>query len=173
MSKLWNWLGKEPFGKDVIFVILFLVMIGLAYVYGACNILAFLKIELPVSSLIPISLDIFFFSRLCAWAFLEEIIFRLGPLSILVVITQKFLWKPLPIVLGVVMVFSIIFGWAHGNCFNVFVQGVGGLILSFVYLKCGGLRGDWAKGTFSSTVVHFLYNSLLTISYLLAGYKAF
>ena len=56
--------------------------------------------------------------------------------------------------LSTVLVSSLIFGLLHGSIFNVFLQGFGGLALSWVYLA--NRNSYW-----SSVVVHVLYNATL------------
>lgn len=61
------------------------------------------------------------------------------------------------LILGIIGV-SIIFGYAHGGLRFVLLQGVGGVLLSLCYVKCGGFAGKWWKPIVSSTSAHFLYN---------------
>ncbi|NBV77254.1 hypothetical protein EBR66_03785 [bacterium] len=36
---------------------------------------------------------------------------------------------------------SALFGYTHHGCISLFMQGLGGITLSIVYLKCGGVNG--------------------------------
>jgi membrane protease YdiL (CAAX protease family) len=54
---------------------------------------------------------------------------------------------------------SIIFGIAHGGPINILIQGVGGMFLSYVFLRNG--RSYW-----SAVVLHALYNlTIILIAY--------
>lgn len=68
-----------------------------------------------------------------------------------------------------ILFLNIIFGLAHGGPINLLVQGVGGLFLSYVYLRNG--RSFW-----STAILHALYNGVViaavytgTIKSLVAG----
>ena len=76
----------------------------------------------------------------------EESLFRYLPLQL---IRHRPDYKKLeiPVVVGV----SIIFGWMHGDEVNVFIQGIIGLCLFWVYIKNG-------YSLMSSIIVHCLYN---------------
>lgn len=85
----------------------------------------------------------------CIWAPLwEEAAYRYGPLQIAKRTDPKY------IIPTAVMV-SCFFGWAHGDCpEGVFIQGVLGLILSFVYI--------YTKFNYwCSALTHCLYNTAL------------
>lgn len=103
----------------------------------------------------PTPLGIFFFSCILAplW---EELAFRHAPIQI-----AKGLYKALDVdfTIPIVIISSAIFGWGHGHGpISILMQGVGGLVLSFVYIKNG--YSYW-----SSVIVHFLWN--LTMGYLI------
>jgi hypothetical protein len=69
-----------------------------------------------------------------------------------------------------VALLSIVFGLAHGtDLWHVCAQGGAGLILSFVFLRCGGLYGHPLRGWSLSTATHALYNSALWAVVHLAG----
>ena len=61
----------------------------------------------------------------------EELAFRVIPISIARKFGDQF-------IIPVVLLSSLIFGWGHGNGTNsLLMQGIGGLILSCVYIKTG------------------------------------
>jgi hypothetical protein len=81
---------------------------------------------------------------------IEELSFRM-PLAIPVMLRRENLLAPM------VAVLSIAFGLAHGtDLWHACAQGGGGLILSFVFLRCGGLYGHPLRGWSCSTVTHAL-----------------
>ena len=74
----------------------------------------------------------------------EELLFRYLPIRI----TQRFNARKWVLYL-VIIVSSIIFGYVHGSWHFIFIQGVGGLILSSAFL-----RGGYA----SSVTAHAVHN---------------
>ena len=101
----------------------------------------------------------FFFSCIFApiW---EEAVFRHAPLQIAKKLGRKSLVVP------VALISSVLFGWGHGyGPVSVLLQGVGGLVLCFVYVETGYCY--WA-----SVTTHFLWNlSIIYIFPLLNQFK--
>jgi hypothetical protein len=92
----------------------------------------------------------------------EELIFR-APLALPVAFGVERLVAPMMAIL------SVLFGFAHGaSLAHVVIQGGGGLILSFVFLRCGGLHHHAIRGWVCATAAHGLYDSALW----LVGYVA-
>lgn len=112
-------------------------------------------------------------------ALAEEALFRWGPMVALVFsLTYCYRSKRLTknqffevekyCLLAVVFFSSIIFGWAHGNIFNVLIQGVSGVIFYVIYLRCyfierdRGVRDRMQIVPFAeSTIYHAVANSFL------------
>jgi hypothetical protein len=71
---------------------------------------------------------------------MEEVLFRL-PLAFAV----RYL-RFVGVLLSV-LVLSIAFAWVHGNLSTgrLLLQGMGGIVLSVIFLKCGGLNGKVLK----------------------------
>lgn len=97
-----------------------------------------------------------FFLVLLGSVFLEEVVFRFIPLVLAV---KR--WGASPKVLVVAVVVSAAFGFAHGGFAHIPVQGVGGLFLSVVFLKCGGFAGRFRKALAVSTLYHFVFDAIL------------
>ena len=94
---------------------------------------------------------------------IEELLFRL-PLAIPAMLRWESLLAPM------VAALSIFFGVAHGiDLWHVCAQGGDGLILSFVFLRCGGLYRHPLRGWSFSTSTHALFNSVLWAVVRLAG----
>lgn len=93
------------------------------------------------------------FAYSCIFApLIEEVMFRAAPIEIL---RRTGLLKQIGI--PVILFISIVFGLMHGDASRVFVQGICGLALSWLYIKNGF--------SYASTVtVHFLWNFTLTIA---------
>ena len=86
-------------------------------------------------------------------ALAEEIMFRWGPMIILSSILtyyyrngrltkRQFFNVEKHCLLGLVILLSIIFGWVHGNIFNVLIQGVSGVVFYIIYLRCFFIERD-------------------------------
>lgn len=119
----------------------------LSAVFGTGNAMGFLRSGIGASyNLLPE----FFMSCLFAplW---EELAFRYVPITIARNAGHKYI---LPIVVGS----SIFFGVLHGGVINILIQGVGGILMSYVYIKNGYCY--W-----SSTAYHFLWNAMLVIGF--------
>jgi hypothetical protein len=94
---------------------------------------------------------------------IEELSFRM-PLAIPAMLRRETLLAPM------IAALSIAFGLAHGtDLWHVCAQGGAGLILSFVFLRCGGLHGHPLRGWSLSSATHALYNSVLWVVLRLAG----
>ena len=76
-------------------------------------------------------------------------------------------------VLVFAIIFSVIFGFLHGGIPNIFIQGVGGFMYSVLFLKCGGLQGNYTKAIATSTAVHFLFNMTLLAIAIISGGTSF
>lgn len=111
--------------------------------------------------------------------FSEEVLFRWGPaLAVSVILTylyrsgqlskEKFFYVERYALLFLVVVSSIIFGWVHGNIFNVLIQGFSGAIMFIIYLRCFfierdlGVRDRWqVVPFFEAGLYHTMANAFL------------
>lgn len=83
----------------------------------------------------------------CIWAPLwEELVFRNAPLQLI----RGSQTNPI----HVIVITSALFGWLHGGPVNIMIQGVYGVVFSYVYLRNGYCY--W-----SSVILHSLYNASL------------
>ena len=64
-------------------------------------------------------------------------------------------------IMGIVLSSAAIFAYAHHGWASVPLQGFGGVVLALVYLKAGGMKGRWVKGTWYATLTHTVYNMVL------------
>ncbi|MBI2637469.1 MAG: CPBP family intramembrane metalloprotease, partial [Candidatus Sungbacteria bacterium] len=64
--------------------------------------------------------------------FFEEFVFRFLPISFTRLVTSNVM-----VLWSVIIIASILFGRAHGSWWNVFAQGVGGIIFAFAFLRGG------------------------------------
>lgn len=110
----------------------------------------------------------FFPILLAAWAVFEEFIFRLFPL---VAAVEE--WGRSKKIFLIVGLASGIFGLAHGDFLLVFVQGGLGVLLSLLFLKCGGLQKKYGKAFAVTSACHILVNSSIAVILLSGGVKNF
>lgn len=158
MSRFWDWLDKEPTNwRQALRIIIVFTCANFAWAAWMMSILiasgirptttggpAFLS--QPLGYILPV---------LFVAAAFEEMIFRL-PLIFFARATDS-----RNVLVLAVAVFSALFGLAHGGLINLPIQGVAGVLLSVVFLKCGGLHNRPAKGLLASTTTHFLFNAVV------------
>lgn len=94
---------------------------------------------------------------------MEELIFRAIPFSVATVllwwlIRKSHLSITLVVMTAVAVASSYVFGLVHGGVGNIFIQGVAGLLMSFVYLRWGRLGFDPGKGLWAAFVLHAANN---------------
>jgi membrane protease YdiL (CAAX protease family) len=118
--------------------------------------------EFPrVSALLQASPGLSFFMAIVFAPLVEEVLFRMLPLSFGQVLT-KLLPKRLAVEYGdnlmralVIGVCGIGFGFAHGHPINVFIQGFVGFMLGVLYLRNASSQ---FTSYFSCVAVHAAYN---------------
>lgn len=114
-------------------------------------------------------------------AFIEEMMFRWAPMILfftgLAILAKKGQIEENKMkkiekygVATVVIVSSIIFGFVHGNIFNILLQGVSGVIFSMFYLRTLYRRKEAGKSNklqtmpvLSSTLYHTVSNAVLML----------
>ncbi len=89
-----------------------------------------------------------------------KILSVLGALLVLSIMSMLFTTSPIPLAC-IILTSSTLFAYVHHGWMSVFLQGIGGVALCIVYLKCGGMEGRWAKATWYSTVSHTFFNFIL------------
>ena len=163
------WLEDEVYGWRVFRLVIGFVLCS--FVWAEISFwFIFTLFQFQGSKYVPtVSILVWYFPlMLLGKAFLEELIFRL-PVSFLIrdigYLDQR--------VFSFVLVWQIVFGLMHGGFLNIFVQGVLGLMLVAVYLKCGGAKGKTLKPLLVATFAHALYNGLIAVEMLLRGYNFF
>lgn len=97
----------------------------------------------------------------------EEFIFRLVPFIFFlylcdeVELVKKYVNKKFLFIL-IVLISSIFFGLAHGNIYNILIQGIGGVIFFLVFIKYSGHPDEYdvplSRGLLASSVVHIGFN---------------
>ena len=151
-----RWLEKEALGREIGLCVVGCLVLMFAYAFSVLGAAHLLKIDIPPVSGENIPIFVFSFPiKLIVVVFIEELIFRL-PLAI--VVEKK--WS-IAKVLASALVLSAIFGVLHGSIHHIFIQGAEGFICSVLFLKCGGLQGNYLKAVAVTTTTHFLFNAMV------------
>ncbi|MCP4520971.1 MAG: CPBP family intramembrane metalloprotease [Cytophagales bacterium] len=104
-------------------------------------------------------------------ALIEELIFRMLPFVFINLTSGFKLFKFLKgRYLEIVILSSIIFGYAHGGFINIFIQGIGGFGLYLVFLKTQTSTNSTTLATLVATLCHALYNISIFLYYYLNYY---
>jgi membrane protease YdiL (CAAX protease family) len=113
-------------------------------------------------------LSIQFAGLLVYYAFREEVVFRLIPLTLVAAVLRHIISNDnIPTRLTILVIISLIFGYIHGGYDHLLVQGVSGLMFGIVYMKCGGSNYKSNihvfRGLLCSTFVHYSVNYIFSI----------
>lgn len=139
LDSLKKWLFKKAeTGLDKI-----MITAG-AFLFNMVWLLAIVTFLRYINNEASLQVQDFFYACIMAplW---EELAFRVIPISIARKFGEQF-------IIPVVLLSSLIFGWGHGNGPNsLLIQGIGGLLLSAVYIKTG--YNYWC-----SVAMHFMWN---------------
>lgn len=125
LDKLKKWLFKKAeTGLDKVMFTAGAFLFNMIWLFGIVTFLKYINMKGYENWQIPA----FFYACIMAplW---EELAFRVIPISIARKFGEQF-------IIPVVLLSSLIFGWGHGGGTNsLLIQGVGGLLLSAVYIK--------------------------------------
>ncbi len=152
-----NWFTEELFGFKKIFLFLIIVT-GFKFItnIGTIFIMQILKIEIsPNMPNVVLMKNSNFPLFLLLSAIVEEIIFRLLPLSLSVLF-----WGKSYKVFVIMILSAIVFGWLHNGFEHIFIQGFSAVILGILFLKTGGFQMKFLKATFCCVIVHFSFNMI-------------
>ncbi len=90
--------------------------------------------------------------------FLEELFFRIVPLTIVV----AFVSKSPKVLFGAALVFAILFGSIHPYALSGKIDvAIGGFFFGLVFLKCGGLNKHFLNAGLFAVLAHSLTNILI------------
>ena len=172
-----NKLAKKFMSMNIFFLYLIMLAINIVCVESATIVFLFcgFKFSQHVASLFQLLSNLII---LPLAAHFEEILFRWIPMLITVAIvksivlksnqTKKLEYLKKKWMLIVLLITSIIFGYIHGNIFNVFIQGFSGLIFSAIYFRayfrCNpnkSITNSQLIPLASATIFHSLSNSIL------------
>ena len=163
MLKIESWFKEEAKGTAVLFYMVIFLILDLFLNCLISMLFDVFNVVVPHSEPNSSILTFYFPIILLGMAFIEEIFFRF-PLVLLVALKLR-LW----IILAVSVILSIIFGLLHGGIPNIFLQGIGGLFYSILFLKCGGYHGKLIKPLAAAAFTHFFFNGVLVLMCLAQG----
>ena len=159
MKKIVDWLQNEAKGWSCLWLSLGAAGLYLAYCYYLSMISDITGNDFFKSpgEGKPFDFAWPFYVTVLIWEMIkEEALFRTIPLGL-----AAWLWgtsKKIPVFM-VLLLSSVGFGWWHGDPRNILAaQGMAGLILGMLFLKCGGFQQRWLKATLWSTFAHYLVN---------------
>lgn len=162
MQKLFDWLHIEPTGRSLWWFLVKMLFLIWVLQFLTQMLLHTVGVPIPNDPELPLLKEKFFVIMLFSVpfaVFMEEAVWRLLLVLPLAFIVES---KARPKVLLVsTLLLSMIFGYIHkipGGIPSILLQGVGGLLLSVVFLKCGGLQGKYWKALGASTCVHIVFN---------------
>lgn len=158
MEKLYDWLDDEPSSMRMVGLCFVGALLLVGWSLGLCYCIltvdeSFFVAKKPLGITI-MSLKCLFV--LVGAGVFEEVLFRLLPLAV-ALRTWGLSGKTMLVALGT----SILFAFAHGGIQHLLFQGVGGMLFSLVFLKCGGARDRLLKATGASSTTHILFNATL------------
>ena len=173
MRRLAVWLRKEPIGfwKTLRFI---LFSVALAYVYNLAVELVYINnVDLEnLDSGIVVPLWWIFLLGITLGRVFEELFFRFIPLCL---VGEIFKRNPYHL-LATAAVSSLAFAYAHNisgglniGWMRIFIQGVSGLILCAVFLKCGGMNRRYFKAYCASVTTHALLNAAIFAPLIISG----
>ncbi|MFH1668090.1 MAG: CPBP family intramembrane glutamic endopeptidase [Candidatus Komeilibacteria bacterium] len=155
MNRIYEWISHEVSFQEALKLTFKVTVLMLGY--GIAIVLLFRHFGIVESRGVAMKINVIMLINVIV---MEELFFRL-PLSI---ITRYISTKGF-IVLSFVLL-SIFFGWMHGHWLFIFSQGVLGIALSLVYLKCGGFSKNLLTAVSSGRIfVGLLCAVLLHSSY--------
>lgn len=165
-----EWLYNEARGWRILFwIALVLTFELLFYMPAAHAVINFFHITVPSVpcekyAIVTISFPFLLFRD----AIKEELLFRL-PIAGMV----ELRWK-IQFMIFSAFALQVLFGWLHAKSIpHVFLQGVGGICYSLLFLKCGGVSRRYIKATLVTSTTHFLYNFILAMIALSRGATTF
>lgn len=160
--RLTKWFKEEIFGLDLLLYISTTVLLVVVYETAFAILFPVLYKNISVgcsNSSYAGSIPVIVLIYIPLAALFEELLFRLIPLSLAICKS-----KTPEMVLFAIISSSFLFGMLHGNVFRVIIEGVVGVILSVLFLKCGAYQKKFFKATMCSTAAHYALNIFVMLS---------
>lgn len=168
MQKLWIWLEQEATDiEEILGLIWIFFCIDIAVsLIGIFVVEIIIGVKLPECGVYLLKYPFYLFVLMLMGAVaIEEFIFRFIPLSIAYLLARK-IWNFPFLFIVFAVVSSFFFGWAHGTIYNVLIQGVSGILICLLFLKCGGYQGRIFKALLVTSCYHFFFNFVLFLLYM-------
>lgn len=157
-----HWLEREAHGKQIVFYIFGCMSLQLIVGYAVLSAFHMFSVDVSgISSHVKLVNDITpgLFAAMFMAVITEEALFRFSPLFLAVELNC-----PLWLIILIAMISSMIFGYVHGNAYNIFIQGIGGFFTCLLFLKCGGLQSNYQKAFGTVIASHYLFNTVIIAS---------
>jgi len=116
---------------------------------------------------IPI-LSVWFIPFLLLVSTIEELIFRIVPLTIAMSASER---ASVHVLTALVM--GGIFGYVHGGVGNIFLQGIGGFLYGLLFIKYAAGGERFLEASLVVILIHTAFNGLLGVLLLLGGETMF
>ena len=101
-------------------------------------------------------------------AIIEELLFRIIPLIVLIrYVNNRF------IIIVSVLVLSASFALIHGGWEKIFLQGVGGVVYSILFIKYSAGGTKFLQASLVVILVHIIFNAVTTLLAVSAGATTF
>ena len=147
-------------------IIVFVTDVFLSFTLGALLVVTGVELE-EISLGIPI-LSIWFFFFLLLISTIEELIFRIVPLTIVMSATERrFVYLLAAIITGAT------FGYVHGGLGNIPVQGIGGFLYAVLFIKYAHNGDRFLEASMVVIAMHTAFNGLIGLILLLSGETTF
>jgi membrane protease YdiL (CAAX protease family) len=127
----------------------------------------FIFIEVPLSESESEGIAIFswsFFGFILLVSVIEEFLFRIMPLSLIMRLTKR-----RDVVLLTALICSALFGYVHGGLPHILLQGIGGFLYAVLFIKYSRQGSRVVEGSIVVIAVHSLFNLLISLLLFLEG----
>ena len=177
IERFFKWLKSMKFWKVFLLALAFLFV--WSFLVGGTLYLCGVEFSQNVAPSEQFFVNSLFLVPFCAY--IEEVMFRWIPMLVLSFILmwmyrsgrlnkERFFVVEKYAILILTIVSSVVFGWVHGNVFNVLIQGVSGTVFMLLYLRIffirrdKGLRNRWQLLSLAEAgLIHTSSNLVLMI----------
>jgi membrane protease YdiL (CAAX protease family) len=146
-------------------VLIFILDIVISFSLGV-----FLLVEEGLEEVDPSAIPILslgFIPFLLLLSFIEEMIFRILPLTFVMRATERQSLR-----LAAAVATAVAFGYYHGGLINIVLQGVGGLLYAIVFIKYAH-NERYGEAGLVVIMLHTFFNGVVALVLLLAGETMF
>jgi hypothetical protein len=161
-----NWFSKEIIGwRNLVKTLAMFVTVQIFYYAGLLFVYIAFGWQISPLQVEQVSYAFYFPTPLfMLWvAVKEEVMYRL-PIAVLMEMRIPY-WVIIPVILFI----QLYFGFKHGSIEHILFQGVGGIMLCVLFLKCGGMQRKYGKALMSVVLAHYILKIILLLSSVYLG----